>query len=122
MTAAHSAGIPVDVCGEAAGDPETLPLLVGLGVDELSVSPARLASTRRMIRSLTLSRARAATAEALSATTAEAVRASRAPRSTTRSQASEASRAAIASTAVAAASPLASTTTGVPPVAPSAST
>jgi phosphoenolpyruvate-protein phosphotransferase len=73
VTAAHSAGIPVDVCGEAAGDPETLPLLVGLGVDELSVSPARLASTRRMIRSLTLSRARAATAEALSATNADEV-------------------------------------------------
>ena len=52
VTAAHSAGIPVDVCGEAAGDPETLPLLVGLGVDELSVSPARLAPTRRMIRAL----------------------------------------------------------------------
>jgi phosphoenolpyruvate-protein kinase (PTS system EI component) len=73
VTAAHSAGIPVDVCGEAAGDPETLPLLVGLGVDELSVSPARLAPTRRMIRALTLSRARAATAEALSATNAEEV-------------------------------------------------
>jgi phosphoenolpyruvate-protein phosphotransferase len=73
VTAAHSAGIPVDVCGEAAGDPETLPLLVGLGVDELSVSPARIAPTRRMIRELTLSRARAAVAEAMSAPTAEAV-------------------------------------------------
>jgi multiphosphoryl transfer protein len=73
VTAAHSAGIPVDVCGEAAGDPETLLLLVGLGVDELSVSPARLASTRRTIRSLTLSSARAAVAEALSAPSAEAV-------------------------------------------------
>ena len=67
VTAAHSAGIPVDVCGEAAGDPETLPLLVGLGVDELSVSPARLAATRRMIRGAHAARARArATAEALS--------------------------------------------------------
>ncbi len=50
VTAAHAAGIPVDVCGEAAGDPQMLPLLVGLGVDELSVSPARIAVTRRMIR------------------------------------------------------------------------
>src|SRR5205807_10504163 len=41
VTAAHSAGIAADVCGEAAGDRQTLPLLVGLGVDELSVSPAR---------------------------------------------------------------------------------
>jgi phosphoenolpyruvate-protein phosphotransferase len=73
VTAAHSAGIPVDVCGEAAGDAETLPLLVGLGVDELSVSPGRLAPTRRMIRALTLSRARTATAEALSATNFEDV-------------------------------------------------
>ena len=73
VTAAHSAGIPVEVCGEAAGDPETLPLLVGLGVDELSVSPARLAVTRRMIRALTVSRARAASADALSAITAEDV-------------------------------------------------
>jgi phosphoenolpyruvate-protein kinase (PTS system EI component) len=73
VTAAHSAGIPVEVCGEAAGDPETLPLLVGLGVDELSVSPARLALTRRMIRALTVSRARAASADALSAITAEDV-------------------------------------------------
>jgi phosphoenolpyruvate-protein phosphotransferase len=73
VTAAHSAGIPVDVCGEAAGDPETLPLLVGLGVDELSVSPARVAPTRRMIRELTLSVARAAAADAMSAPTAEAV-------------------------------------------------
>jgi phosphoenolpyruvate-protein phosphotransferase len=73
VTAAHSAGIPIDVCGEAAGDPETLPLLIGLGVDELSVSPARLAATRRMIRALTVSRARAATADALSAPSAEDV-------------------------------------------------
>ena len=61
----HAAGIPVDVCGEAAGDAEMLPLLVGLGVDELSVSPARIAGTRRMIRSLSLQRARTLAADAL---------------------------------------------------------
>ena len=60
VSAAHAAGIPVDVCGEAGGDPELLPLLVGLGVDELSVSPSRLAATRRMIRSISLQRARIA--------------------------------------------------------------
>jgi phosphoenolpyruvate-protein phosphotransferase len=70
VIAGHGAGIPVEVCGEAAGDIETLPLLVGLGVDELSVSPARLAGTRRMIRALSLQRTRAAAAEALVATTA----------------------------------------------------
>jgi phosphoenolpyruvate-protein kinase (PTS system EI component) len=73
IAAARSAGVPVDVCGEAAGDPELLPLLVGMGVDEISVSPARVARTRRMIRSLSVQRARALAAEALSAPTAGAV-------------------------------------------------
>jgi phosphocarrier protein FPr len=63
----------VDVCGEAAGDAEILPLLVGLGVDEVSVSPARIAGTRRMIRSLSLQRARSLAADALVATTAAGV-------------------------------------------------
>ena len=73
VTAAHAAGIPVDVCGEAAGDPQMLPLLVGLGVDELSVSPARIAATRRMIRSLSVQRARRAAADALASSTAAEV-------------------------------------------------
>jgi multiphosphoryl transfer protein len=70
VAAARTAGIPVDVCGEAAGDPEILPILVGLGIDEISVSPARIARTRRMIRSLSLQRARSVAADALVATTA----------------------------------------------------
>jgi phosphoenolpyruvate-protein kinase (PTS system EI component) len=41
-----------------------------MGVDEISVSPARIAQTRRMIRGLSLQRSRAAAAEALTATTA----------------------------------------------------
>ena len=73
IAAAHSAGILVDVCGEAAGDPELLPLLVALGVDELSVSPARIAQTRRYVRSLTTQRAKAALVDALAARTADEV-------------------------------------------------
>ena len=49
VEAAHAAGITVEVCGEAAGEPELTPLLVGLGVDELSVSPARLDAVREAI-------------------------------------------------------------------------
>ena len=73
IAAAHSAGILVDVCGEAAGDPELLPLLVALGVDELSVSPARIAQTRRYVRSLSTQRAKAALVDALAARTPEGV-------------------------------------------------
>jgi phosphoenolpyruvate-protein kinase (PTS system EI component) len=48
--AAHAVGISVEICGEAAGEPELTPLLVGLGVDELSVSPARLDAVRDAVR------------------------------------------------------------------------
>ena len=45
-------GIPVEVCGEAASDPISLPLLVGLGVDELSVGASRVGQVRRVVRGL----------------------------------------------------------------------
>lgn len=50
--AASAAHIPLEVCGEAASDPLTLPLLVGLGVDELSVGAARVGVVREWVRSL----------------------------------------------------------------------
>lgn len=40
--AAHQNGIPVSVCGEMAGSKTMIPYLVGLGVDELSMSPTQL--------------------------------------------------------------------------------
>jgi phosphoenolpyruvate-protein kinase (PTS system EI component) len=49
---AHDAGIAIEVCGEAASDPELLPLLVGLGVDELSVGAARVGAVREWVRGL----------------------------------------------------------------------
>src|SRR5205085_7480752 len=36
------AGVPAAVCGQLAGDVDAVPLLVGLGVRELSVAPARI--------------------------------------------------------------------------------
>jgi phosphocarrier protein FPr len=50
--AAHSAGITVAVCGEAASDPVAMPLLLGLGVDELSVGSSRVGSVRGWVRAL----------------------------------------------------------------------
>ena len=50
--AAHDAGIPIEVCGEAASDPLMLPILVGLGVDELSVGAAQVGSVRVRTRGL----------------------------------------------------------------------
>jgi phosphoenolpyruvate-protein kinase (PTS system EI component) len=52
VRAGHAAGIPVDVCGEAASDAIAMPILVGLGVDELSVAAARVGEVRSWVRGL----------------------------------------------------------------------
>jgi phosphoenolpyruvate-protein kinase (PTS system EI component) len=50
--AARGARIPVDVCGEAASDPVAMPILVGLGVDELSAAAARVGEVRQWVREM----------------------------------------------------------------------
>jgi multiphosphoryl transfer protein len=50
--AGRAEGIPVDVCGEAASDSSVMPVLVGLGVDELSVAAARVGQVREWVRGL----------------------------------------------------------------------
>jgi phosphotransferase system enzyme I (PtsI) len=49
---AHKAGIKVSVCGEMAGAPHLAFLLIGLGIDELSVSPSSILSVKKLIRSV----------------------------------------------------------------------
>ena len=71
--AAREAAIPLEVCGEAASDPLTVPLLVGLGADELSVGAARVGSVRAWIRKLDYEGTRELAREALAAPDAEAV-------------------------------------------------
>jgi len=48
--AARSAGISVAVCGEMAGDPLYLPILLGLGVDELSMNHMSIPMVKKVIR------------------------------------------------------------------------
>jgi phosphoenolpyruvate-protein kinase (PTS system EI component) len=50
MQAGHAAGIPVDVCGEAASDAVAMRIMIGLGADELSVAAARVGDVRQRIR------------------------------------------------------------------------
>ena len=57
VDAGHRHGIWVGVCGEIAGDPTLAPLLIGLGVDELSTAPAGVAQVKYMIRRLKLTEA-----------------------------------------------------------------
>jgi phosphoenolpyruvate-protein phosphotransferase (PTS system enzyme I) len=58
VDAAHKHGIWAGVCGEMAGDPLMIPLLLGLGVDELSVTPPNLPQIKFLIRRLKLADAR----------------------------------------------------------------
>ena len=70
VEAAHAAGRTVEVCGEAAGEPAVAALLIGLGVDELSVAPGRLDELRETVRRLSVADAAAAARRALAAASA----------------------------------------------------
>jgi multiphosphoryl transfer protein len=71
--AARAAGIGVSVCGDAAADPLVLPLLVGLGVDSLSVPAARVQRVRAWLADLDAQACAALAAAAVRASTVEQV-------------------------------------------------
>jgi phosphotransferase system enzyme I (PtsI) len=54
---AHNAGIPVGMCGEMAGDPYAAVVLLGLGLDEYSMSAIGIPAIKRIIRSVTIAEA-----------------------------------------------------------------
>ena len=54
--AGENAGLPVSLCGELAGNPHAVPLLLGLGVTELSVSPPNLPLVKQVIRQCEMQR------------------------------------------------------------------
>jgi multiphosphoryl transfer protein len=72
---AHSAGRWVGVCGGIASDLQAVPLLVGLGVDELSVSVPAIPSVKAQIRSLSFADCQELAQQALAQDSAAAVRA-----------------------------------------------
>jgi phosphotransferase system enzyme I (PtsI) len=51
VKAGHDAGIPVSMCGEMAGDPLSALILLGMELDELSMSPVALPEIKKIIRS-----------------------------------------------------------------------
>jgi phosphocarrier protein FPr len=72
---AHAAGKWVGVCGELAADRQAVPILVGLGVDELSVNVPAVPIVKAQVRSLTFSDTRRLAEQALTCGTAAEVRA-----------------------------------------------
>ncbi len=72
--AAATHEIRVAVCGELAGDPAAVPLLLGLGVRELSAGPRSVPAVKAAVRAVRADDARALARAALSLDSAEAVR------------------------------------------------
>ena len=58
--AAAERHIPCGMCGEAAGDPKLAPAFVGMGVNELSMSPRRVPAVRKLLSELTMDECRQA--------------------------------------------------------------
>ncbi|MCL2145302.1 MAG: phosphoenolpyruvate--protein phosphotransferase [Endomicrobia bacterium] len=65
IDAGHDAGIEVGMCGEMAGDPYYTTLLLGMGLDEFSVSPVQLPKIKKVIRSVSFEEAKKAASEIL---------------------------------------------------------
>jgi phosphoenolpyruvate-protein kinase (PTS system EI component) len=65
VQAAHAEGKWVGVCGELGGDPLAAPVLIGLGVDELSLNASGIPRTKSIVRIVDLPKARKLAIEVL---------------------------------------------------------
>jgi multiphosphoryl transfer protein len=74
VEASHKYGKRTDVCGELGSDPAAVPILLGLGVDELSVSIPLIPTVKAQVRTLRLTDAQALARQALACATAQEVR------------------------------------------------
>lgn len=74
VRAAHQHGKWVGICGELAGDPKAVPVLMGLGVDELSMSSTRIPLVKAQIRQLNFADCQQLAQRALLCDSATAVR------------------------------------------------
>lgn len=55
LEAADRAAIPVTVCGQMSSDPKFVPLLIGMGLRQLSVTPQSIPTVKELIRNMSLS-------------------------------------------------------------------
>lgn len=73
VTAATAENVPVNVCGEMSGEPMYTPLLLGLGIRQMSATPRKLPEIKRVIRALTIPETERVAQEALRMETAREV-------------------------------------------------
>jgi len=71
--AGRAAGIPVAICGEVAGDPSVQPLLLGLGLNEVSVAGPAVPLVKSAIRRVDMAAAEALAATALQCSRAQEI-------------------------------------------------
>ncbi|MBN1522812.1 MAG: phosphoenolpyruvate--protein phosphotransferase [Candidatus Aureabacteria bacterium] len=71
----HKAGIPVSMCGQMAGDPASVVFLVGMEIDELSMSPFSIPEVKLLIRNMEFAEMKKAVEEAMTLETPEEINA-----------------------------------------------
>jgi phosphoenolpyruvate-protein phosphotransferase len=74
IEAAHQNGKRADICGELGSDPLAIPILLGLGMDELSVSIPSVPTVKAQVRTLNLEDIKPLAQKALACSTAQEVR------------------------------------------------
>lgn len=75
ISCAHKNGIPCCMCGEAAGDLYFVPALLGMGLDEFSISATKITKVRKLLSELSYAECRAHTDRLLTAVTIDEVKA-----------------------------------------------
>ena len=73
INSAHEAGIKVGMCGEMAAEPQLVALLVGFGLDELSMNATSIPTVKNIIRCLSASEAKEIANQALTLVTVKEV-------------------------------------------------
>ena len=73
VDACHNAGKWVGMCGEMAGDPQFVPLLLGMGLDEFSVSVSVIPEVKKVIRMMPFEKSKEIAKAALQMKTSEEV-------------------------------------------------
>jgi multiphosphoryl transfer protein len=74
IKAGHAAGIKIGMCGELASDPFAAPIILGLGLDDVSLNPQAIPNFKAAISHLTVAEAEAIVFEALNLDSAAKVR------------------------------------------------
>lgn len=74
IQAAHDNGIPVAMCGEMAGEALYIPILLGLGIDELSMNPIAILEAKKVLRSLEYKRCQEIVDQLYAFNTAEGIK------------------------------------------------